>query len=405
MLKQFQDFISPRMTSLKKLYELINLHGPIGITGLVEITGYKPSTCSRLLDELLNSGLIMDSGLGQSSGGRKPVIYVINSNSHYVIGIDVSPLHITYVLLNLNLDILEKDLLKINENTISQDIIQFLCDKINSSIKNYNIQDSQLLGIGIGDNSLEIQHSSYIDPDKASDINNSFRAILFSDIQKQLQEKYNVLVRSEKGTNLAALGEYRKLYKDVSKNLIYTLCGVEIKSAIIIQGNLYEQKHAIQNTLGHTVIDVHGKKCYCGKYGCLATYSSIPAIREEIIRQLKRSKPSVLNTMVQDIEHINTENILEAMKQGDPLCHSIVEDAAFYYGIGLSNLINLLLPDIVVIGGMLSMESVFYQKVVDTIQENTAQNNGYEVQIVRTASGYNSIAIGAASLILDFYGI
>ncbi|WP_422658413.1 ROK family protein [Paenibacillus sp. EC2-1] len=405
MLKQFQDFTSPRMTSLKKLYELIRLHGPIGITGLVEITGYKPSTCSRLLDELIHSGVIMDSGLGQSSGGRKPVIYVINPNSHYVIGIDISPLHITYTLLNLSLDVLEKDLLKINESTISEDIIQFLCSRINASISNYDIQDSQLLGIGIGDNSLEIQYNGYMDTDITSDIHHSFRTIYFSEIQQQLEDTYNVLVRSEKGINLAALGEYRKLYKNVSKNLVYTLCGVEIKSGIIIQGNLYEQKHAIQNTLGHTVIDVHGKKCYCGKFGCLATYSSIPAIREEIIRQLKRSKPSLLNQMVQDIEYINTENILEAIRQGDPLCHSIVEDAAFYYGIGLSNLINLLLPDIVVIGGMLSMESVFYEKVVETIQHNTVQNHSYEIQIVRTTSGYNSIAIGAASLILDYYGV
>lgn len=402
MLKQFHNSISPRMINLKNLYELIRLHGPIGITALVGLTGYKPSSCARLLEELMSSGIIRDSGLGQSSGGRKPVLYEINFNSHYVIGIDISPLHITYVLLNLDLDILEKDMLKVSESTHSQDIIQFLCNKINSSIRNYNIQDSQLLGIGIGDNSLEIQHSGSIDLNIAADIHNSFRAIHFSDIQKQLAEEFDVLIRSERGTSLAALGEYHKQYKDVSQNLIYTLCGVEIKCGIIIQGNLYEQRHAIQNTLGHTVIDVHGKKCYCGKYGCLETYSSIPAIREEIICQLKRSKPSMLNNMVQDLEDITSDNILEALRQRDEVCITVIEDAAYYYGVGLSNLINVLLPDIVVLGGILSMEPVFYEKVVETIKQNTAHNNDYEVQIVKPSSGYNSIAIGAASLLLDF---
>jgi len=390
------------MLNLRILYELISIHGPVGVSALVELSGHTASTCSRLLEELMSSGLIRDSGLGQSSGGRRPVLYEINYNSHFAIGIDISPLHITFVLVNLKLDILEKDMLKVGKSTSSMDIIQFLCDKINASIHDNGIEDSQLLGIGLGDNSLEIQHSGFIDSNKAADIHHSSRTIVFSDIEQQIRENFDVLIRTEKGTSLAALGEYRKHYKNISKNLIYTLCGVEIKCGIIIQGNLYEQQHSIQNTLGHTVINTQGRKCYCGKYGCLEAYSSIPVIREEIIRQLKRNKPSFLNEMVHDLEDITSEHILEALRQGDQVCISVVEEAAYDYGVGLSNVINVLQPDIVVLGGILSMEPVFFEKAVESIKQNIVYNHNHKVQIVKPASGYNSIAIGAASLLMNF---
>lgn len=87
------------------LYRLILNHGPVRAEELSSLASMKPATCARLLDELSKSQLISTSELGESTGGRKPILYSINSDDGYVVGIEMSDLYSTIMLLNLKLDI------------------------------------------------------------------------------------------------------------------------------------------------------------------------------------------------------------------------------------------------------------------------------------------------------------
>ncbi|MDQ0657602.1 ROK family transcriptional regulator [Paenibacillus sp. W2I17] len=398
MLQEFVGLMSPKTKSLKALYSLVRKHGPIRINELVELSGYKHSTCSRLVEELVQAGLIYDSGSAESKVGRKPAFYVITPDSHYMVGVEISSLFIVILLLDLNLQVLEEVKFKMDFNSPPQSTLNLISDSIEDMLLRHHVQQKHLLGIGVGAiGSIERENGTIHFKD---DLSNDWNQL---NIIESLEKRFSTVVLLDHGANLAALGEYRSNYWRETENLVYTSSGIGIRSGIILQGQVVGSKLDMDESFGHITVDVHGRKCACGAYGCLEAYSSLPAVREEVIRQIKRGKSSSLLDTPLQADDIQFHHILDALKQGDPLCSDVVRDAAYYYGIGITNLIQLLRPDIVIIGGGLGGNIDFYEMTLKTVQERTKQYKNLQVKIIRASSGYNAVAVGAGCMIFDYF--
>ncbi len=108
MIKHFTKTLSQKQKSLRTLYSTIYKMGSITKADLSKQTGLKLTTCTRLIDELLQMGLIKESGHAISSGGRKPVLYNIQANAYYTIGIDISRTYSKVLLMDLESNVLEE---------------------------------------------------------------------------------------------------------------------------------------------------------------------------------------------------------------------------------------------------------------------------------------------------------
>jgi len=205
MLKQFVGLMSPKMKSLKRLYGLICNKGPIDKNSLMELTGYKSATCSRLIEELLHAELIYESGLGKSSGGRKPSMYTINPNISYLIGVDISRSYTRVLLLDLNLTIVDSAKLEMTWQCTADYTLQFVIEKIEQMLSKHDIQHEQLLGIGVGTvGPLDREKGIIIEPKLY--ISDGWKNVNIVEI---LSQRFNTLVLLDNGANLAALGEYQ----------------------------------------------------------------------------------------------------------------------------------------------------------------------------------------------------
>lgn len=399
MLNQFAGLTSPKIKSLKLLYSLVRKLGPIRINTLTEITGYKHVTCTRLLDELVQEGLIYDSGIGESSGGRKPLMYIIKPDAYYLIGVEITNLYTTVLLLDLNLDILDVKKLRMDSQCTGEYTLNFVSRCVDELLSKHKIQKEKLLGIGIGvldpiDKETGVIINPHLFPAGGWDSLN---------IVDYLQQNNNTHVFIDNGTNLAALAEYRKNYWKETDNLVFVSSDMGIRCGTILQGRLVRNKMEMDEALGHMVVDIHGRRCSCGSYGCLQAYSSLPAIRNEVVRRIKRGHASYLQDRVNDIEDIDFHHILNALEQEDPLCLEVVKDAAYYFGIGLSNLIFLLRPDIVVCGGTLVPKPLFYEVVSETAKNRLMHYPNSHVQIIKSTAAYNIVAQGAGCMVLDYF--
>lgn len=398
MLKQFVVLNSPKIKSLKLLYSLIRKLGPIKVSSLTEMTGFKHTTCVRLLDELVQAGLIYDSGLGISSGGRRPVMYAINPNAAYLIGVEITNLYTTVLLLDLNLTILQSKKLKMNNKSTGKATLDFVTNCVNELIELNEIKREQLLGIGIG-------VLDPIDQEKGIIMNaESFVAGGWEglNIVEYLSEANDCPVFFNNGTNLAALAEFRLNYGKESENIVFVSSDMGIRCGIIQQGRLLS-KNEMDDAFGHIIIDLHGRLCTCGSYGCLQAYSSLPAIREEILKRIKRGEASYLQKENEDLEELSFHQILEALEKEDPLSLNVIKDAAYYFGIGLTNLIYLLRPEIVICGGTLVPKPLFFEIASEIAQSRMQNYPSSSVQIVKSATAYNIVAQGAACMVLDYY--
>ncbi|WP_152395506.1 ROK family protein [Paenibacillus guangzhouensis] len=397
MLTEFVGVTSPKTKSLKLLYSLIRKLGAVRINILSEMTGYKHTTCARLLDELAQTGLVQDSGLGESSGGRRPLMYEINPNAQYLIGVELTNLYTTVLLLNLNLDILGSKKLKMNEQCTGEYTLNYVTECITLLLSEHEIKREKLLGIGVG-------VLDPIDPERGAIHHHPFKAEGWDlNIVEYLSQRNHTLVLLDNGTNLAALAEYRKNHWKDKDSLVFVSSDMGIRCGVVQNGRMVSHKNGMEDAFGHIIVDIHGQRCSCGSYGCLQAYSSLPAIRDEVIRQMKRGKPSFLQEQVTEVEDIDFHHILDALEQEDPLCLEVIKEAAYYFGIGLSNLIFLLHPDVVVCGGTLVPKPLFYEVASEAALKRLAHYPNSSIDIMKATTDYNSVAQGAGCMILDYF--
>ncbi|KOR90693.1 hypothetical protein AM231_08850 [Paenibacillus solani] len=381
MLKQFTQPMSPKNLNLQTMYRIIHKFGPVSVSDVVELSKLKPNTCARLLEELMQANLIQLSGYGLSSGGRKPLMYRINPEAYSVIGVDISLSYITIALLDLELNIVDVSKKKFHSSESAEAIQAFCVESVQRLILEHHIDQEKLLGIGLGSTNLRPVNG----------------------IVQLLEERFKVRVIEKNGADLAALGEYRKFNPDRGERLIYTMCSISIRSGLVTNLGIENRLSVLSDrAFGHMVVDVNGPRCSCGSYGCLEALSSIQAIRHELIRLIRLGQPSKLTELVDNIEYFEFEHLQEALTLEDPLTCQVVRTAAYYFGVGLFNLILITQPDTVIIGGALGPNPVFFNTAVDAVTKRMTNMPEMNIQY-KPAANYNIVAIGAGCHIIDSF--
>jgi glucokinase len=171
-------------------------------------------------------------------------------------------------------------------------------------------------------------------------------------LRDEVSKRVSLPAALDNDANCATLGEWWCGAAKGGRNVVGITIGTGIGGGLIFDGKLYHGSSDGAGEIGHTTIDPTGRRCKCGNYGCLEAYASGPAIAERAREELGVDGDSVLHGMVDgDLSRITAQIVFEASKRGDPVATQVVRDTAHFLGVGVSNLINVLNPDIVVIAG------------------------------------------------------
>lgn len=402
MIKQFNTALSQKEKSLKQLYVLINEHGPITKSDLISLSGLTQTTCSRLIEDLIEQNLILESGYGESSGGRKPHLYKIKADAYYIFGVDISRTYTKVLLLDLDLNVLKEVRLAMDQTSTPEVTIDFIVRQVKTMSDEKGIPESKILGVGIGaigpiNRELGIIINPVHFPSPGWD-NIPIATIL--------HEQLNMKVVLDYGVNTALLAEYQHGFSKYYNNVAYVIKGIGSRTGIIADGRLVRGSDKLGRFgQGHMIVDINGRKCVCGGYGCVQAYSSIAAIKEDVIKGLKLGKESIIRESVQDIEGISFDDICWAVNKEDSLCSEIIKEAAYYAGIGLSNLINVTHPDLIILTGpTYTNMNLFYETVTKTaLERSQVIYPDHKITFSQGQLGENATAIGAGGILLDWY--
>ncbi len=152
--------------------------------------------------------------------------------------------------------------------------------------------------------------------------------------------------------NCATLGEWWCGAARGGRNVVGMTIGTGIGGGLILDGQLYHGSSDVAGEIGHTTIDITGRYCKCGNYGCLEAYASGPAIAQRAREALGRDEVSILVKLVdKNLDRITAATVYQAANQGDTLASEIVRDTAIFLGAGIANLLNIFNPDVVVLAG------------------------------------------------------
>jgi glucokinase len=170
---------------------------------------------------------------------------------------------------------------------------------------------------------------------------------------QRIQSRLSLPTTLDNDANCATFGEWWQGAARGGRNVVGLTIGTGIGGGLILNGALYHGSSDMAGEVGHTTIDLNGRHCKCGNYGCLEAYASAPAIatraREVLVREEGESAmPSMVDGKFEDI---TAQIVYDAAAAGDPIANEIVRDTARYLGAGVANLLNIFNPDIVVMAG------------------------------------------------------
>lgn len=378
----------------KMILGIIYRHGSKSIPDLSKIIRMSTPTITRAIDELVSENLILEEGIGASSGGRRPNLYGMNPNARYVLGIDISRYYVRLCIFNLhnqpaaNIKVLNDGLETTDD--ILNIIHQGAMDLVNSS----GIDKDKILGIGIAlpgliDIRTGISYSYLHADDKPA-------ATLF-------EELFHLPVFVEHDTRTMALGELAFGLAKGKQNVICLNIGSGISISMILNGQLYRGNSGFAGEFGHIQVDPNGQLCDCGKIGCLETIASGTAMVRKAKKELESGATSIIRKLVDnDLNRITSGTILEAANKGDQFAIGLLALIGEHLGKGLAMLIHLFNPELIIIGGELSQADHYLS---DPIQQNvnkyTIAKIRKDARIINSELGENAGIMGTIALVMD----
>jgi glucokinase len=203
--------------------------------------------------------------------------------------------------------------------------------------------------------------------------------------------------------NLAALGEYTFGAGKDYRYLVYITVSTGVGGGVIEDGRILMGARGAAGELGHMSIDYNGPRCNCGNIGCLEILTAGPSLRRRAIEMLQAGHASKLTNMAGgDLQNITPELISEAAHQGDETAKKLIADTAFYLGVGVTNILHLYNPEIVVIGGGVSqIGEMIFEPLRQVVKERAMPAFWEDVPIVPTHLGGDIGLYGAIALVLQ----
>lgn len=380
----------------KKLFGLIQKNGPFTKAEILNKTGLKLTTVNRAIKPLVDYNLIHEVGIAESSGGRKPIIFGVNTKGNYVIGIDLSRTYIQVVITDFEMNIIGKRIKEMNKDFSPYMVVTYVGNMLQELKVECNVKDSEIIGAGIGTvGPLDKEQGVMINPQKFP--SSGWKGL---NIKELLQNQLGLPVVVDNGASTAVFVEQ---YYGVGRGfdgIAYFNCGIGIRTGVVASNNIIRTHLNYEDTFAHMVVDMDGEKCSCGKYGCIEAYSTIAAIHNRFIKEVKKGKKTNIN---KEVDEIIYKDICSAAENGDELSREILRDAATVFGIGLVNYINILSPEIVILSGpLIQYSNYFYQICVENAQANHSLTQKNKILFSKQGKyKQDAISIGAAATMIE----
>lgn len=348
------------------------------------------TTVSKIVAELIQEGLVSESGRGASEGGKPPVVLKFQDESSYLIGVDLANSSFRGAITDLRGRLLHLEQLPVEGRSGAEALEQTyaLIDRLMATV------NRPLVGIGVGAPGLMDMQAGVI----RQAVNLGWNDLPLRDL---LYRRYNVPVHIANDSHVAALGEYIFGGGLDSPNLIVVKAGRGISCGIVLNGQLYHGEGSGTGEIGHVVVIENGEACPCGNHGCLETVASTRAMLHEARIQAARSQNSPLSQYAHHPDELNTEALLELFHQGDAQVLEIVRQAGNFLGIAIANIVGLLGIRQIRVGGSLARFGEFYLgAVTETMQRHAHPLMSSETEVTLCRLGQELVIKGAAALLL-----
>lgn len=357
------------------IIQTLSQQGPLSRADLTKITDLSPTTISSITEELIQEGLIVEVGEGESKGGRRPILLDINPEDFYILSVNIA-VDVMYVyLFNLKFQVINSvhDLNK--KKPVSPNLDSQLKELVQKVVENSNIGKKNVVGMGIGATGI-------INKEKGLITYSASLGISDYPLLDKVKREYDFPILLENDTNLAALGEKKFGCGRQLTNFFYIMIGSAIGGGIIIDNEIYRGKFGGAGEFGHITVEKDGPLCECGNQGCLNAVLT-PYITVRSREEFRKS-----------FQEIIKDDNFDSCRY-----HEFCE----YLAMAITNYTKLFDPEAIVLGGEIARIAPerFYIDLEKYIKRMSLKGMNSKIPVLPSSIRTNAVVLGGACLCFD----
>ncbi|GLX69993.1 ROK family protein [Paenibacillus glycanilyticus] len=369
--------MSINKTPANRVYTYIAQRGIVSRAELMKEFAMTSSSMTRLLEEMIADNRLQERGFGSSTGGRRPILYETNPTYGYLFGLEISRIYSSMGLYDMHMNRLSAIRWTMDE-TMSPDVfMNRVHDAVRQFAEEHGLEQANIIGMGVGAvGPLDRERGLILDP-----VYFPAQGWHNLPICELLEDRLGFPVLLDNGANTALVGEHWALRSESYQHMLYVHVGAGLRSAVMSNGQLVYGATDMEGAIGRMIIQAGNP---------LQPGSSMDGALESIVS-------------VHSIENgaRSFDQLLQALAAGDTVVREKFRQAAAYLGIGLANLINVLHPEQVILGGALinAHDSVF-ETAVEVATSHTYYYPQYKPLFSKGLLKEDAVAAGAAVMVL-----
>lgn len=382
-------------TTKKLIFDYIAARDTVSKAELLQAFAVTSSSLTRLLEEMIVEGIIEASGFGSSTGGRKPILYRIHATFRFMIGFEISRISSSVALYDLQMNRLSYTRWKMDAQMTPTVLLERAADQIEEMLHQHGIHPRLVIGIGIGAvGPLDQTNGMILTP-----LHFPAEGWQHVPICEWMTRRLGIPAQLDNGANTALIGEHYALRAEQMKHMLYVHAGVGLRSAMMSDGQIVRGAFDLEGSFGQMIIQTDGPRLQeDSNYGALEAYASIQALEKQVRTQVKMGRDTLLR--IYEPEAIHFDLLTHALAGGDRLVKEHFIQAATYLGIGVANLINVLHPEQVILGGpLIHADPVIYDTIMHVAKKNIYYSPAYQPNFSPGELGEDAVAAGAAVMV------
>ena len=368
------------------LYSLIR-EEPISRAALARKTGLARSTVTTIVTDLIDTGLVTESHVAASRGGRPPIALRVVGNRYHMVGVELGASHITALRSDLMGGVREVVHEAFDVEGHPHDALRRVLEILRPLLTNDD--GGPVVGVGLA-------VPSPLDPSRPGLLSERILP-KWSGIRPMdlLSRELGLPVYMENDANLGVLAEAWWGAGQDRGDFAYIKLATGVGSGLLIGGNIYRGSSGVAGEIGHTSVRSAGRRCRCGLIGCLEALAGTRAILDEA--RLRVAEEEFGPEEVRDLD-----DFLKHVRSGTPWAVEVANRAGHDIGVAVANLVNLLNPGLVVLGGTLTGAGEhLLSPLLKSMRERSLGTSVESTEVVLSALGDTAISRGAAALVLE----
>jgi glucokinase-like ROK family protein len=371
------------------LVDLIRFAGRgVARTDIAQELGLTRASVTMIINDLIESGIILETESRSARSGRPAVVLDINPKSGLTAAIDMGATHLSVAVGDFSAHILEEVEQPFRIDDGPEHCLKEADRALRLVLEKSGLQISDLSAVGLAVPGPVISETGMV---MAPPIMPGWDRF---PIRTTLEKLWKVPVALNNDANLGALGEWVYGAGRGERNLAFIKVGSGIGAGLIIDRQIFGGTTGSAGEIGHLTIDENGPLCTCGSHGCLEAFAGGHAIELQAQKLVESGKRTLLSDL--NIKSITVREVAEAARRGDLAAQEILHRAGTFIGIAVAGLINLVNPSVVIIGGgVAEVGDLLTAPIRKIVRERSLRAAEHAVKITTAMLGRRSSLIGA----------